>query len=496
MIGEPVIIPDRKTFRKMAKQGNLIPVFQEVLADMETPVSAYAKLEQGEYGYLLESVEGEERIGRYSFLGTRPRWILVGKGRKTWLKEGEKTTELDDPDPLSALERIMKGYEAVPHPGLPVFAGGAVGFMGYGMIRLIEEIPETKPDDLGMPDLYFMFTDSAVVFDHVKHRMVVVRHAEIRGDADEAYDRAVKEVRRTVAEFRARLPVLLEKKRSSKRKPRFRSNFKREEFEDAVRKCKSYIRAGDIFQVVLSQRLSSRLSAHPFDVYRALRVVNPSPYMYYLRFGDLQIVGSSPEILVRVEGDEVCVRPIAGTRPRGTSQEKDEALERELLGDEKEKAEHIMLVDLGRNDVGRVCEYGSVHPTELMVIERYSHVMHIVSDVKGKLARGKTGFDALRACFPAGTVTGAPKIRAMEIIEELEPHQRGPYAGAIGYLSLSGNLDTCITIRTIVVSKDKAYVQAGAGIVADSQPAREYEETMNKAKALTKAIQMAEEGLE
>jgi len=496
MRDEAEIVPNRKRFREMARQGNLIPVFQEVLADMETPVSAYAKLEQGEYGYLLESVEGEERIGRYSFLGTRPRWLLWGRGKETWIREGDTERRLDDPDPLSALERIMAGYRAVAHPDLPVFAGGAVGYMGYGMIRLIEEIPATTKDDLGLPDLFFMFTDSAVVFDHVKHRMVVVHYAQVDGGVDQAYDQAVKEVRRTIAEFKSRLPVLANGRRKPNRKPRFQSNFKKEAFEEAVRRCKAYIRAGDIFQVVLSQRLSARLSAHPFDVYRALRVVNPSPYMYYLRLGDLHIVGSSPEILVRVEGDQVCVRPIAGTRPRGRTPDVDMALEKELLADEKELAEHIMLVDLGRNDAGRVCEYGTVHPTELMVIERYSHVMHIVSDVKGSLKGGQTGFDALRACFPAGTVTGAPKIRAMEIIEELEPNQRGPYAGAIGYLSLSGNLDTCITIRTIVVNKNKAYVQAGAGIVADSKPEREYEETLNKAKALIKAIQMAEEGLE
>lgn len=490
------ISPDRAGFKEMAKSGHLVPVFQEVLADLETPVSAFMKMEKGTLGYLLESVVAEERIGRYSFLGTQPSWILKGKGRRAWLIEKDQEIELDGGDPLACLEKQMAKYKAVSHPDLPVFPGGAVGYIAYNAVRLFEDIPDSKPDDLDLPDLFFMFTDLVVIFDHVKHRMLVVCYVRPEGDLDQAYDEAVERIRDVVADFRKMRPLRPDRPLPAGPAPAFRSNFDRPGFEDAVRRCKEYIKAGDIFQVVLSQRLESDLNADPFDVYRALRVVNPSPYMYYLHMGDLSIVGSSPEILVRVEGGQVSVRPIAGTRPRGRSVEEDRHLEKELLADEKELAEHIMLVDLGRNDVGRVCRFGTVRPRELKVIERYSHVMHIVSDVVGELSEGLTGYDALRAAFPAGTVSGAPKIRAMEIIEEMEPHQRGPYAGAIGYLSLSGNLDTCITIRTIIVRGGKAYVQAGAGIVADSDPAKEYEETLNKARALMKAIEMAEEGLE
>jgi len=490
--------PDKQEFIRRAKAGNLVSVYREILADMETPVSAFRKIAGGEYSFLLESVEGGERLARFSFLGTAPALVMRSKGRRVELQENGTTTELDlqdGQDPLHILKKQLGRFKWVPDPELPRFCGGAVGYIGYDMVRFFEEIPDSTEDDLGLPDCVFAFTDTILIFDHVKHRIKVLCNAQVNGDPEEAYDTAVEKIDRLVQRLREPMPGR-DDPRPTVPPAQVSSNFTREDFEQAVLACKEYIAAGDCIQVVLSQRLSTPVAADPFDVYRALRSLNPSPYMYYLDYKDLKIIGSSPEILVTEERGRVTVRPIAGTRPRGQTEEQDKSLEQELLADEKERAEHIMLVDLGRNDIGRVCRYGSVVVNELMVIERYSHVMHIVSNVQGRLRPDKDQFDVLRATFPAGTVSGAPKIRAMEIIDELEPTRRGPYAGAIGYFSYSGDMDTCITIRTILIHNGTAYVQAGAGIVADSVPEREYEETMNKARAMIRALELAQSGLE
>ncbi|MEE9316435.1 MAG: anthranilate synthase component I, partial [bacterium] len=383
--------------------------------------------------------------------------------------------------------------------GLPRFYGGAVGYIGYDMVKFIEDIPSTNPDDLDLPDCKFIFTDNLLIFDHVAHTIKVVSCVHLdreKSNLKTLYNEACRKIEKLITKLRKKPKKQPKVRRSRSSKIVTQSNFTRNSFEKIVERAKEYIRAGDIIQTVLSQRLQTKVSAHPFDIYRALRVINPSPYMYYLSLGGMNLVGSSPEILVRQEGRRVEVRPIAGTRPRGKDEFEDKKLERELLKSSKERAEHLMLVDLGRNDIGRVCEYGSVKVPELMVIERYSHVMHIVSGVVGKLKRGMDSFDVLRACFPAGTVSGAPKVRAMEIIEELENLRRGPYAGAVGYFSFQGNMDMAITIRTILIKGKEAFLQAGAGIVADSIPKNEYEETINKAKALFEAIEMAEKGLE
>ena len=489
--------PDKQEFLKRAKSGNMTPVYKEILADMETPVSAFKKIGSGEYSFLLESVEGGERMARFSFLGSGTNLVIKSKGRSVEIVRDGERKEFDlepERDVLHILKQELSELKYVPDPDLPRFCGGAVGFIGYDMVRFFEDLPDSTTDDLDLPDCTLIFTDTLLIFDHVKHRIRVVCNARIDGDPDSAYDQAIRKIDAFIEQLRCPADVNYEKRQVSS--PEISSNFTREGFEDAVLKCKEYIAAGDVIQVVLSQRFSTKVTADPFDVYRALRSLNPSPYMYYLAYGDTKLIGSSPEILVTEERGNVTVRPIAGTRPRGASEQEDLALEKELLKDEKERAEHIMLVDLGRNDIGRVCRYGTVAVDELMCIERYSHVMHIVSNVKGRLKVDKDQFDLLRACFPAGTVSGAPKIRAMEIIDELEPTRRGPYAGAIGYFSYSGDMDTCITIRTILIQGDTAYVQAGAGIVADSDPALEYQETQNKAMAMIKALSAAEAGLE
>ncbi|MCD5397918.1 anthranilate synthase component I [candidate division NPL-UPA2 bacterium] len=497
--------PDRKEFRRLAKKGNLIPVYREILADMETPVSAFRKIADEGYSYLLESVEGGEKLGRYSFLGSAPELIFESKGRKVEIRQGrkKKTLAIEGDDPLQALKEVMSRYRPVILKGLPRFPGGAVGYIGYDMVRFFEKLPPKNIDDLSLPDCIFIFSSCLVIFDHINHTIKVVSHAFIENSAaassrqvDGAYKLAVEKIDKIIHKLRKPIKATLRPRHRKDSGSPLKSNFTRPDFIKRVKKAKDYIRAGDVIQVVLSQRWKQKIKADPLDLYRALRSVNPSPYMYFLKFGDLKIIGSSPEILVRAEKGEVTLRPIAGTRPRGGDEKEDETLSRELLADPKERAEHIMLVDLGRNDLGRVCHYGSVQVNEFMAIEKYSHVMHIVSNVMGKLRRGKNQFDVLRACFPAGTVTGAPKVRAMEIIEELEPTARGPYAGAVGYFSFSGNLDSCITIRTIIVKGDTAYIQAGAGIVADSRPEKEYEETKNKARALLKAMEMAERGLD
>ncbi len=491
--------PDKGEFMRLAKKGNLIPVYREILADFETPLSAFTKIDKGEYSFLLESVEGGERIARYSFLGSAPSLVILTKGKRIEMKEGKVSRSfITKTDPIDELKKILKAYRAVRVKGLPRFSGGLVGFFGYDMVRFIEKkVPDKNPDDLKVPESVFMLTDMLLIFDHVDRKIKVVSNAHVKGDAARAYDDAVKKIDALVgslkaAPAKATHPVLTKKK--AKVTP-LRSNMSKADFERMVKKAKEYIRRGDIIQVVLSQRLRLPVESSPFEMYRALRSINPSPYMYYLKMDDFSLVGSSPEIMVRCEDRLVELRPIAGTRPRGASDEEDGRLAKELLSDPKERAEHIMLVDLGRNDIGRVSEYKSVAVSELMTIERYSHVMHIVSDVSGRLKKDKDAFDVVRAAFPAGTVTGAPKVRAMEIIDELENLRRGPYAGSVGYFSFSGNLDTCITIRTILVKGNAAYIQAGAGIVADSDPEREYNETMNKAKALIRAIEMAEGGL-
>jgi anthranilate synthase component 1 len=493
-----MFFPDREEFRKKAAQGNLIPVYKEILADLETPVSAFRKIGRGNYAFLLESVEAGEKIARQTFLGGEPFAIFESRGRRVTIRrDGEaETRELGpEEDPLTALKSLLGEYRFVPVAGLPRFCGGAVGYIGYDCVRFFERLPELAKDDLDLPDALLVLTDTCLMFDHARHRVKILSNALVRGSADDAYNAAVAKIEE-IEERLAQPPAATPAPKKAAAAPSTIFNMSREAYEAAVRRAKQYIAAGDCIQVVLSQRLSRPVVADPFDIYRALRSINPSPYMYYLTYGDLKIIGSSPERLVSEEDGVVVTRPIAGSRPRGADAAEDERLRADLLADEKERAEHIMLVDLGRNDIGRVCRAGSVAVDELMGIEKYSHVMHIVSNVRGQLSPGRDQFDVLRACFPAGTLSGAPKIRAMEIIEELEPTRRGPYGGAIGYFSFSGNMDTAITIRTIVVKEGMAHLQVGAGIVADSQPEREYDECVKmKAGALLRAIELAEDGL-
>ena len=474
---------------KLSKKGNLIPVYREVITDMETPVSAFKKIE-GEYSYLLESVEGGEKIGRYSFLGSDPILMVRSKGSKIEIISKGKTTKIEG-DPIKELKKILSGYRSVKIKGLPRFHGGLVGYLSYDIVRHIEKLPDKNPDDLKLPDMQFLLTDTILAFDHIKHKISIISNVLVEGDAGKAYESAVKKIDALASKLAK--PAKNTAIESVKGKElALKSNFSRAEFEKIVQRAKTHVESGDVIQVVLSQRLETKIKGDTFDIYRLLRTLNPSPYMYYLKFKDMKLIGSSPETMVRLEGNIANVRPIAGTRRRGETEAEDISLERELLSDEKEKAEHIMLVDLGRNDLGRVCKFKSIKMNELMTVEKYSHVMHIVSDITGELRPGKDGFDLIAAAFPAGTVTGAPKIRAMEIIDELENLRRGPYAGAVGYFDFYGNIDTCITIRTILVKGNDAYVQAGAGIVADSVPSKEFEETMNKAGALLKAIELSQ----
>jgi len=491
--------PSLDEFRQKAKKGNLIPVYREILADMETPVSAFLKIDDGRHSFLLESMEGGEKWARYSFLGSRPSVVVKSFGRTVEvIRNGKKERLPFDRDPLEVIKDLLSAYAPVPDLSLPRFFGGAVGFMGYDVVRFFEELPEREKNGLELPDIFFMITDTLVIFDNVTHRIKVVSNAHVKGRAVEAaYKEATKKIDALVRKLKK--PGRREAgggRRKKGKEHALTSNFTRPQYEQAVLKAKEYIKAGDIFQVVPSQRFQTGINVEPYEIYRALRLINPSPYMYFLRCGDATVVGASPEVMVRLEGNRIDLRPIAGTRRRGATEEEDKALADELLADPKERAEHIMLVDLGRNDVGRVSEPGSVQVSELMVIERYSHVMHIVSNVRGNLSDGKDSYDVIRACFPAGTVSGAPKIRAMQIIDELEPTRRGPYAGAVGYFGFSGNMDTCITIRTLVIKDNVAYIQAGGGVVADSDPAAEYQETVNKAKAMMRAVEMAEKGLD
>jgi anthranilate synthase component I len=491
-----MVQPDFKTFSKLARQGNLIPVYERFTADLLTPVGAHLRIAHGaKYSFLLESIEGGENIARHTFAGANPEEVFRARGRICKLEIGSREIHFDD-DPIEQMRRLTARYHPVRVPGLPPLIGGAIGYFAYDMVRLVEKIPASGRDDLGLDDCVMMFFHGLIAFDHVQHRIWVIRNVftEGKGNLREKYDAARREIQSVRRKLEGPLP---RRPRSSRNgKLRIQLNMTRPHYLAAVRKAKAYIRAGDIYQVVPSQRFSARTNADPFEIYRALRVVNPSPYMYYLKLDDVSVVGSSPEMLVKVQGRDIFYRPIAGTVPRGRDENEDRALEAKLLADPKERAEHIMLVDLGRNDLGRVCEYGSVKPERLMFVERYSHVMHLVSSLRGRLREGVDCFEALMSCFPAGTLSGAPKIRAMEIIDELEPTRRGIYAGAILYLDFSGNLDSCIALRTLVAKKGRVYIQAGGGVVADSVPEREYQETVNKARAVVKALEIAHSGNE
>jgi len=478
--------PTLEQVKTLAQQGegNLVPVYREISADLETPVSAFLKIARGPYSFLLESVEGGERQGRYSFIGTEPYRLL---------KTGPDT-ETGPVDPLLPIEQELSSHKSVTVEGLPRFIGGAIGYLSYECVSYFEpRVPPAGEDPLGLPESVFMFTDTLLVFDHLHHNIRIVSHVHLDLGAEEGYAQAVERIE-TLA-LRLEEPLHLPRKEPAAGTPAEpKSNFTKEMYQDVVRRCKEYIVAGDIIQVVPSQRWARPTTAAPFDIYRALRALNPSPYMYYLTLDDFYIIGASPEALVTVEDGVVRNFPLAGTRRRGATPEEDEALAKELRNDEKERAEHIMLVDLGRNDVGRVSEPGSVEVTDLMRVVRFSHVMHLESEIHGRLRADRTIYDALRSCMPAGTLSGAPKIRAMEIIAEMESERRGPYGAAVGYFGFQGNMDTAIPIRTIVMKDGVAYVQAGGGIVYDSDPEAEYEETVSKAMAPLRAIQVAEEG--
>ena len=489
--------PDYKEFSRLAREATLVPVVKSVMADLMTPVSAFLTLARGEKdAFLLESVERGEQIGRYTFLGARPYMKLRARGRQITIERGKKREQREG-NVFQAAKELLQQHKPAVIAGLPPFTAGAVGFCSYDIVRQLENIGDRAKDDLDLPDCVLMFFDRLLAFDHLRHQIHIIAVADVREESSrKAYDRALADIH------------VLEKKLAAGLRPgewpktaqnhggklKLSSLTKRNGYENAVRAAKEYIAAGDIFQVVMSQRLDFTPHAAPFDIYRALRAVNPSPYMYFLKVDDLHVLGSSPEMLVRVSGRKLEYRPIAGTRPRGKDETEDQRLEQEMLADEKECAEHVMLVDLGRNDLGRVSEYGSVKVKDLMYVERYSHVMHIVSALEGKLRPELHALDALAACFPAGTLSGAPKVRAMQIIEELEPTRRGVYGGSVLYADFAGNLDSCIAIRTMVMKGKKAFLQAGAGIVADSDPATEYEESMNKARAVLRAVETARGG--
>ena len=482
-------------FQQQALQGNVIPVAESILADMLTPVAAYLRLCQGSADrFLLESVEGGEKVARYSFLGHNAREWIETDGQAVHVRNAEGIRQAEG-DIFSILQQKLQQFKFISRKDLPRFCGGFVGFFGYDTVRLIEKLPETNPVPEDHNIASFGLYDTVIAFDHFRQQVIIIANAVLQDGTvlRDAYDAALQRLHQTREKLRQAVSV---KQSAANSHVTITTNFTEHDFYAAVTKAKEYIRAGDIFQVVLSQRFSRQVGAEPFDIYRALRLVNPSPYLVYLQNNKQTIIGASPELLVRVENREIAVRPIAGTRPRGQSIEEDLRLETELLADEKERAEHVMLMDLGRNDVGRVAEFGSVKITDNMKIERYSHVMHIVSEVRGKLRSDFDAIDALKACFPAGTLSGAPKVRAMEIIEELEPDRRGVYGGALGYIDFSGNLDTCIAIRTLELHDGVAYFQAGAGIVADSIPEREFEETVHKSNAIRSAIAIAEGGLD
>ena len=494
--------PHLQDFTKLAKDHLFVPVYRTLLCDSLTPVSAFRRLEQSQSGNrsacLFESVVGGEHVGRYSFLTAEPFLEISAIDRRVTIRKADgsqETKEVDDP--LELLRNQLKEINVaqLDHPDLPPFVGGAIGYAGYDVVRYTEHLPDAPEDDRKLPDMSFAFYDRMVIFDHIKKTLTIVVMANV---AKLGVDEAYADAKQQLADITSRLSKqsdslpIVDISTPGDLSLNYQSNFEQTDFEQAVEKCVDYIQAGDIFQVVISQRLQTKITVDPFEIYRTLRVVNPSPFMFYLRTSETTLVGSSPEIMVRVVDGKLTVRPLAGTRPRGADEEEDQRLADELLADPKERAEHVMLVDLGRNDVGRVAQYRTVELSDVMTIERYSHVMHITSNVTGQLRDDTDAFDALRACLPAGTVSGAPKVRAMEIIDELEPHRRGPYAGAVGYLDYGGNMDTCIALRTMVIQDDTAYVQAGAGIVADSVPTSEYQETLNKARGLLRAIEITE----
>jgi anthranilate synthase component 1 len=491
-------LPDYDTFARFASEGRIVPVYRRLFGDALTPVEAYRRIERSPSSFLFESVVGGEKIGRYSILGADPFLRIEAFGNDVVVTREGASEQFHSADPLRDLERLLSQYRAVHLPGLPRFCGGAVGYAGYDIVRYSEHLPDAPDDDRYIPDMAFAFYDRMVIFDQINKTILVIAHTRPdEPDPRSAYDRAAARVDELCAQLERPSSELRLSDIRLTVEPQsgWQSNVTRAEFEAAVARCQEYIRAGDIFQVVISQRLARKTSATPLEIYRALRVVNPSPFMFLLKSPGVNLVGSSPEIMVRVEDGIVTIRPLAGTRPRGANEDEDRRLAEELLADPKERAEHVMLIDLARNDVGRVAEFGTVELSDVMVVERYSHVMHITSNVRGRLKPGTTALDALRAGLPAGTVSGAPKVRAMEIIDEIEKHRRGPYAGAVGYVDFTGNMDTCIALRTLVMLGDTAYIQAGAGIVADSVPATEYEETLNKAKGLLKAIELAERDL-
>jgi anthranilate synthase component 1 len=506
----PDIQPTYAEFKRLARRGNVVPVYRTIVADLLSPVSAYLRIspelsagarrhvntgKDHPYSFLLESVEGGERVGRYTFFGVDPFLVITARGDRITVVRGSHRTE-ESGNIFDCLRQTGARYRSVRLPGLPPFTAGAVGFLSYEAVRRLERLPARVEMDVDLDDAAFMYFASLFAFDHVQHRLFLISNVlteDGKGSLRSKYDAAVRQLARMESQLRR--PLALARFRPPAGPLHVRHNMTRHRYESIVERSKEYIRAGDIFQVVPSQRLEVPVRVPPFEIYRALRVVNPSPYMYYLRMGESTILGSSPEMLAKVSGREVEYRPIAGTRPRGKTEDEDKRLEEELRSDEKERAEHIMLVDLGRNDIGRVCEFSSVRPKEIMFVERYSHVMHLVSSIRGRLRPNADSYAALASCFPAGTLTGAPKIRAMEIIDELEPTRRGLYGGSVLYLDFSGNLNSCIVIRTVLIKGKRAYLQAGAGIVADSIPAREYQECLNKAKAILRAFEMAEKGL-
>jgi anthranilate synthase component 1 len=506
----PNVLPSFAEFQRLARQGNVVPIYSTIVADLLSPVSAFlrvtpqaaaragahARRDQAQsHSFLLESVEGGERVGRYTFFGVDPFQVIACRGKRITLTRGPRRQE-ESGNIFDYLRQVGANYHSVTLAGLPPFTAGAIGYLSYETVRGLERLPPRVAPDVDLDDAVFMYFATVLAFDHVQHRLFLIANVlteEGKGSLRAQYDAAVRQLARL--ERLLRQPLNLPPARRPREPLGVRANMTRRQYESLVDRSKEYIRAGDIFQVVLSRRLEVPVRVPPFEVYRALRVVNPSPYMYFLRLGEATVLGSSPEMLVKVSGRDVEYRPIAGTRPRGKTEEEDKRLEAELRADEKERAEHIMLVDLGRNDVGRVCEFATVRPKEVMFVERYSHVMHLVSSIQGRLRADADSYAALAACFPAGTLTGAPKVRAMEIIDELEPARRGLYGGAVLYADFCGNLNSCIVIRTVLIKGQRAYLQAGAGIVADSIPAREYQECMNKARALLRAFAMAEQGL-
>ena len=492
----PTTHPTSAEFEGLARQARFVPVYRQLTADTLTPVTAYQRIASGPWAFLFESVIGGEKIGRFSFVGSHPFLTLTAVGENVVIEHiGADRREFGSADPLKELDALVSQYQSVTIPGLPRFCGGAVGYAGYDVIRYTENLPHVPQDDRHLPDLCFALYDAMVIFDHIRKVVLVVALADTAlGDLEESRARAEErlEVLCRQLAYSGGDVELTDIDLTIEPTPEVSSNFTQSQFHDAVQKCREFVKAGDVFQVVISQRLEYQSLAEPLDVYRALRMVNPSPFMFLLKTPDVDLVGSSPEIMVRVEDGETTIRPLAGTRVRGKTPQEDRELAEELLADPKERAEHVMLIDLARNDVGRVSQYGTVKLSDVMVVERYSHVMHITSNVSGQLREGLSAIEALRAGLPAGTVSGAPKVRAMEIIDSIEPFKRGPYGGAVGYIDFTGNMDTCIALRTLVIKDGTIYIQAGAGIVADSVPENEYHETLSKARAMLKAIHIAE----